>query len=75
MARRTALNNDEECWFPSEEELNNMDWSKYISLNKKVKLKAQPPMSKLEWKIKCFIHRIRNRINRFLLYFSSDNEY
>ena len=58
---------------PTDEELNNMDWEKYVPKNKNNSCK-QYPIPKTEWKIRCFIHKIRIKINKFLSYFISSDE-
>ena len=36
--------------------------------------KPQKPMSKLKWEIKCFIHRVKRRIENVIYYFSGSME-
>ena len=38
------------------------------------KPKSQKPMSKLEWKFRCFIHRVKRRIENVIYYFSGSME-
>lgn len=50
--------------------MQKIGYEKFYSLESN----AQKPMSKLKWKIKCFIHRVKKRIESFLSYFSDCNE-
>lgn len=50
--------------------MREMGYEKFYSLEPK----PQKPMSKLKWKIRCFIHRVKKRIESFLSYFSDCNE-
>ena len=50
--------------------MREIGYEKFYSLESK----PQKPMSKLKWKIKCFIHRIKRRIENVIYYFSGSME-
>lgn len=50
--------------------MREMGYEKFYSLEPK----PQKPMSKLKWKIKCFIHRVKRRIENVIYYFSGSME-
>jgi len=68
--------NEQDYGFSEEEikeivnKMREMDYEKFY--NKKPK--PQKPMSKLEWKFRCFIHRVKRRIENIIYYFSSSDE-
>ena len=66
--------NNDEYYSPTDEELKTMDWSKYNPPSNKINAPEHRKMSKSEWKIRCFIHRIKKRIGSFLSYFSNCDE-
>mgnify|MGYP003571296317 CR=1 FL=1 len=63
--------NEQDYGFSEEEikeivnKMREMDYEKFY--NKKPK--PQKPMSKLEWKFRCFIHRVKRRIENIIFYF------
>ena len=75
MASRTTVNNkySENYYSPTDEELNNMDWKKFAPRNM-ISPDNQSSMSKTEWKMRCFIHKIRIKINKLLSCFISSDE-
>ncbi len=68
--------NEQDYGFSEEEikeivnKMREMGYEKFY--NKK--LKPQKPMSKIEWKFRCFIHRVKRRIENIIYYFSSSDE-
>ena len=63
-----------EYYVPTDEELKDMDWEKYTPPFNKIDTSEHRKISKSEWKIRCFIHRVKKRIESFLSYFSDCNE-
>lgn len=50
--------------------MHEMGYEKFYSLE----YKPQKTMSKFEWKIKCFIYRVKRRIKNIIYYFSGSME-
>lgn len=50
--------------------MRKMGYEEFYNLKPKV----QKPMSKLEWKFKCFMHRTKIKIENSLSYFLNNNE-
>ena len=51
-------------------QMRKMGYEKFY--NKKPK--PQKPMTKIEWQFRCFIHRVKRRIENFIYYFSESME-
>ena len=66
--------NSDQCWDPTEEELKNMDWGKYIARCNNITPKPQRPMSKFEWRIRCFIHRVKTKLDGIISFFHPYDE-
>ena len=68
---------NEQCYELSDEEIKEMvkkmreiGYEKFY--NKKPK--PQKPMTKIEWQFRCFIHRVKRRIENIIYYFSDSME-
>ena len=64
----TSPEADFDCPNFTKEEMQKLRYGKDNSRNKR-------KLTTFEWKIRCFIHRVKRRIENFISYFSNCDEY